>query len=107
MALINCPACNKKISDKTKLCQHCGVAFDQVDEEDVRRKAALRKNQQLQSVNTQSIIAILMIAGGAWFALQDNVDKESLEYQIAVGAAVGGFFWAIVNRVRIVFLKRS
>ncbi|MBC3767292.1 zinc ribbon domain-containing protein [Neptunicella marina] len=107
MALIDCPACNKKISDKSKLCQHCGVAVGALDADDIRRKASLKKTQQLQSVNTQSIIAILMIAGGAWFALQDNVDKESLEYQIAVGAAVGGFFWAIVNRVRIVFIKRK
>ncbi len=24
MALINCPECNKEISDKTRKCPHCG-----------------------------------------------------------------------------------
>jgi len=28
MALINCPECQKEISDKTKNCPHCGYPFE-------------------------------------------------------------------------------
>ena len=35
MALIKCPECSKEISDKSKLCIHCGYPLDLIDEEKV------------------------------------------------------------------------
>lgn len=32
MALINCPECNKEISDRAKACPNCGFPMDEVDE---------------------------------------------------------------------------
>ena len=29
MALINCPECGKEISDKSKLCVHCGYPINE------------------------------------------------------------------------------
>lgn len=41
MSLINCPACQNKISDKVKKCPHCHFSFDQ-DEEEMKRLQILR-----------------------------------------------------------------
>ncbi len=32
MALINCPECNKQISDKAECCPHCGFPIDSISE---------------------------------------------------------------------------
>ena len=38
MALISCPSCQQKISDKVTLCPHCGFDFDQDSSEMERLK---------------------------------------------------------------------
>ena len=81
MALIDCPSCNKKISDKTEQCNHCGFAMGNASEDDIARKRNLQKYLKSQSIQTQSLIAMLMF--------------------------VAGFVWYIVNRVRLVFVKKS
>ena len=60
MALIDCPSCGKKISDKAQSCQYWG-----------------------------------------------GVTQEDLQFKLAFAVAVIGFVWYIVNRVRLVFLKKS
>jgi uncharacterized membrane protein YvbJ len=37
MALINCPECQKEISDKTKNCPHCGYPFVLNDKENSQK----------------------------------------------------------------------
>ena len=43
MALIDCPSCNKKISDKAQNCQHCRFSLGKADAEDIARKQSLNK----------------------------------------------------------------
>lgn len=38
MSLINCPSCQKKISDKASVCSHCDYSFDQSEEDLARQK---------------------------------------------------------------------
>jgi hypothetical protein len=45
MALINCPECNKEISDKVKACPHCGYPFE----------SSVDKNQDLQKVEISAV----------------------------------------------------
>lgn len=41
MALINCPECNREISDKVKSCPHCGYPFD----DEAQPKSVLPKGE--------------------------------------------------------------
>jgi len=38
MSLVNCPSCNKKISDKAPACPHCDFSFNQNEENLARTK---------------------------------------------------------------------
>ncbi|WP_158769419.1 hypothetical protein [Paraglaciecola sp. L1A13] len=107
MALIDCPSCNKKISDKTDLCNHCNFAVGDASEEDIARKRNLQKYMQSQKIQTQSMIAMLMFVSGFGFMYWGGAEPRDLQYNIAVGVALIGFVWYIVNRVRLVFLKKS
>ncbi|MGJ8682588.1 hypothetical protein [Paraglaciecola sp.] len=107
MALVDCPSCNKKISDKAKTCQHCEFSFGEASPEDIARKRNLNLYLKKQQVQTQSMIAMLLFVGGFGFMYWGGVSADDFQYKIAVGVSIIGFVWYLVNRVRLVFLKRT
>ncbi|MGS2722053.1 hypothetical protein [Paraglaciecola aestuariivivens] len=107
MALIDCPSCNKKISDKAQSCQHCDFTLGNASSEDIARKQNLNKYLTQQKIQTQSLIAMLLFVTGFGFMYWGNAVPGETQHSLAVTTAVIGFVWYIVNRVRLVFLKRS
>ena len=107
MALIDCPSCNKKISDKSQNCQHCGFALGNASSEDIARKHSLNKYLKNQNIQTQSMIAMLLFVAGFGFMYWGGAAPGDLQHNLAIGLAIVGFIWYIVNRVRLILLKRS
>lgn len=107
MALTNCPACNKKISDKAKTCPHCGFAVGEASSEDILRKKNFQKFKKTQSIQTQSMIAMLMFIAGFGFMYWGGVQPGDIQHTLAIGCSVVGFAWYIINRVRMVIHKRA
>lgn len=107
MALIACPSCSKKISDKTQICQHCGLTLGNLNAEDIARKQSLKKYLKNQNIQTQSMIAMLVFVAGFGFMYWGGAVPGDLQHNIAVGLTIIGFIWYIVNRVRLILLKRS
>ncbi|NCP64285.1 MAG: zinc ribbon domain-containing protein [Paraglaciecola sp.] len=107
MALIDCPACGKKISDKAQLCSHCNFAVGSASSEDIARKTALSKYLQAQKIQNQSMVAMLLFVGGFGFMYWGDADQEDWQFKIAFALSVLGFVWYIVNRVRLIFVKKS
>ncbi|QCZ93358.1 zinc ribbon domain-containing protein [Salinimonas iocasae] len=106
MALIDCPSCSKKISDKADSCPHCGFGLADASSEDILRKQQLKKFQKLQSIQNQSMFAMLLFVAGFGFMYWGGSAKGDLQYNLAVLSVVVGFIWYIVNRVRILIIKR-
>jgi hypothetical protein len=107
MALVDCPSCNKKISDKANSCQHCGLALGNASGEDIMRKKNLQNFMKNQSIQTQSMVAMLMFVCGFGFMYWGGALPGDIQHNLAAGTAVIGFVWYIVNRVRLIFLKKS
>jgi hypothetical protein len=107
MALIDCPSCSKKISDKAQSCQHCDFMLGTADAEDLERKKNLNKYLKSQNVQMQSMFAMLLFVAGFGFMYWGGAVPGELQHNIAIGLTLVGFIWYIVNRVRLVFLKRS
>jgi hypothetical protein len=107
MALIDCPSCNKKISDKAQSCQHCSFTLGAANAEDINRKQNLNKYLQNQRIQMQSMLAMLLFVAGFGFMYWGGALPGDMQHNLAVGAAVFGFVWYIVNRVRLIFIKRS
>ncbi|WP_158968219.1 hypothetical protein [Paraglaciecola sp. L3A3] len=107
MAVVDCPSCSKKISDKAKSCQHCDFNLGNASQEDIARKQNLNKYLKKQNVQTQSMVAMLLFVAGFGFMYWGGAAPDDLQYKLAVAVAILGFVWYIVNRVRLVFLKRS
>ena len=107
MALIVCPSCSKKISDKSQRCQHCDFAIDTVNAEDFARKQNLSKYLKNQNIQTQSMIAMLLFVAGFGFMYWGGAEPGGLQHSLAIGLTLIGFVWYIINRVRLIILKRS
>nr|WP_136249669.1 hypothetical protein [Ningiella ruwaisensis] len=110
MAITNCPACSKPISDKVKTCPHCNLEFGNATAEDIQRKLSHARYQKLHKLQNQSMFAILIFIVGAYFTFMgDFPDTEEglLMYNLSVGVAALGFIWYAINRVRITLAKRG
>ena len=62
------------------------------------------KNKNIQ---TQSMIAMLLFVAGFGFMYWGGTQPGELQHNLAIGLAIIGFVWYIVNRVRLIMLKRN
>ncbi|MDO6446993.1 hypothetical protein Q4493_14570 [Colwellia sp. 1_MG-2023] len=107
MAVINCPSCRKKISDKAKSCSHCQIDLVNLDEEKLAAKRQVERINKSQRIMTWSFIAMLMFCGGFLFYYWKNVQPGTWQYYLSVGSTVIGFFIYIATRVQLILLKRE
>jgi len=106
MALIDCPSCNKKISDKAQECQHCHFAIGDASNEDILRKEQLKRYKKLSSIQNQSMLAMLLFVAGFGFMYWGGARPGDVQHNMAIIGCVIGFLWYVVNRVRTVYIKR-
>lgn len=85
MALVNCPECNKEISDTCKECPNCGYKFKKID---VKNKANNILNFKISAkAGILIIIAIFAICGIVAFnnysakSSTQNQNKNNYNYQ--------------------------
>jgi len=107
MAVINCPSCKKKISDKAKTCSHCDIELGSIDED---KLAAIRQTnliQKSQKLMNHSFIAMLMFCGGFLFIYWKNLQPDTWQYITASASTALGFILYIVTRIRLIILKRN
>lgn len=110
MAIIDCPACGKTISDKAKDCSHCKAEFGNASADDIRRQAAAAGYKKLQKIQNQSMLAILLFIVGCYFTFMGDFpagEKGIMMYNASLGVTIVGFVWYSINRVRITLAKRS
>ncbi|MDO6428593.1 hypothetical protein Q4489_16390 [Thalassotalea sp. 1_MG-2023] len=106
MAVINCPQCNKKISDKAKVCPHCELTFEDFDQEKFSSMKKINFIKKSQRIMTYSFIAMLLFCGGFLYYYSQNVQLGTTEFYLSVGAVVIGFFMYIATRIQLILLKR-
>lgn len=71
MALIKCPECNKKISDKAENCPHCGYSFNE----------KINNNNSLDNLknkwNNKYFLILLILLVGGYFLFINNSKKNT------------------------------
>ena len=107
MAVINCPSCKKKISDKAKSCSHCDIAIADVDQEKLALIQQTNAITLQESLMTHSFIAMILFCGGFLLFYLKNVQSGTIEHSLAIGSTIVGFVLYIVTRIRLLLLKRN
>ena len=106
MALVNCPSCSKRISDKAKTCSHCGFTVGAATEENVLRQKRLQQIKKSQSLNNQSLLATMLFIAAFAYMYWGGSRPSEIEYYVAMTASGIGLFWYVINRVRITIDKK-
>lgn len=106
MALIECPACSKRMSSKADACPHCdfklaGVSGEQRERE--WQQVLQRKRERLMS---QSMLALLMAIAAFTYFFMQQPEPGSWQLHLANGGMLVGLVWFVINRVRMLLLKR-
>ena len=107
MAVINCPGCKKKISDKAKECSHCGLELHTLSSDKIASLNNVNRINQGQRLMTYSFVAMLLFCGGFLFMFWDNVEQGSWQHNLAMASTVIGFISYIIIRIRLLLFKRQ
>ena len=108
MAIINCPACNKRISSVAKSCDYCDTVFndDEVDEKTYRKAKSLRF-KKLQRLQNFSFIFVLLFTIGA-LALYLGISNSDPLYNTVGRVTLSiGFVGYIATRAMLIYIRRT
>lgn len=107
MAIISCPYCDKRVSNKAEVCTHCGGTIAGQTEESLENQQAIFKIKRQQRLMAQSFIALLLFLAG--FLSLYLVDTETYPWarKVSSGAIALGFIWYIVVRGYMLVTKKK
>ena len=103
MALIECPACNKRISSVAKVCQQCGAKLDG-DLESLQRINYIKRSQ---SIMNQSFVAMTLFITGMFLWFWGGEPAQGTRAIAAIVCFVTGFLGYLFCRIRMVIHKRK
>lgn len=110
MAIVTCPQCSNKMSDKAATCHQCGFVVDGLDAKTLERKRKRQRADKIQKLTTQSMLAMLLFVvgiAGLFYYRDETSPDPGWQSQIAVVVIVIGFIWYIINRVRLMVARRK
>jgi len=114
MAIIKCPGCGNRISDKAKTCGHChydlvtSTTATGVSEEALQSKAKLAHIKKRYSLQMQAMAAIILFLLGIllWYFLGNQGFSQPSHF-IELGMAAVGGLWYLLTRVRLLLFKKG
>jgi len=114
MAIINCPSCKERISDKAKVCSHCNFNFkaddasDGLSTEQQASKEHLSRMKKRYSLQMQAMAGIILFLLGIvlWYFVGEKGLTE-ISHFVELGTALIGGIWYLLTRVRLIMFKNS
>ncbi|WP_417658305.1 hypothetical protein [Pseudidiomarina sp.] len=107
MALIQCPSCSKRVSDKATNCPHCDFKLTGLSGEELEREWQRVMASKRERLVGQSMLALLIaIAAFTYYFIQQPL-PETWPAKVSYGLMIVGLIWFVINRVRLVFIKRK
>ncbi|WP_144395561.1 zinc ribbon domain-containing protein [Pleionea sediminis] len=107
MAIVKCPECRKPISDRARVCNHCGytISKDASDEERERahRIIRLKKRNRIQMIVYLSMI--VFIAGVLFMYFGGRKADDLYRWLGYIGIVLGGAGY-LFSRIQSFLLKR-
>ena len=107
MAIVNCPYCDKKVSDKSAACTHCGGVLGEMTPDQLDRLQRDRKIAHGRSLNNHAMMSLVIFLGSfAWYYYKQP-ESDSLEMWGVNAAMFIGCGWYLLTKARIVLSKRK
>lgn len=107
MALIQCPSCNKRISSKAASCPHCDFTLAGRSQDDLERAEARARERKREKLLSQSMLALLASIIAFAYSVWVQPHPDTWQAQVSYGVMGGGVLWFLINRVRLIMVKRG
>ncbi|MFV8816677.1 hypothetical protein [Haliea sp. E17] len=102
MALINCPECNKEVSDKAPACPGCGAPIVAAKESSGSGVAELTTVQETsKKFKLQSLISVSLFLLGVFILMLNAGPQDPKMAAAGSWSLLIGVIWYCVNRFRI------
>lgn len=103
MAIINCQHCNKRISDISPKCPHCGhLGAEQGDERELEiRRRSTRDRIYHLNMTSYAVISLFLVAfGWYWWETEGFQYKSSTGPLVLSGIAALAYLWIRLQLIR-------
>ena len=113
MAIMNCPSCNQKISDKAKTCSNCQYDLvkkstsEGLTEEQLASKKHLAHIKKKYSLQMQAMTGIILVLLGASLWYFGGRGFSTISDILKLGMLATGAIWYLVTRVRLILFKKE
>ena len=107
MAIINCPSCNKKISDVTTMCPNCGFKRGDVSEEQMLEFRRRKLRDHVYHLNmTSYVVLTLFLAAFGWYWWETSGFQEQSPRGPVLLLALGTVAYVLI-RVLLFMTRRQ
>jgi uncharacterized membrane protein YvbJ len=113
MAIINCPSCKEKISDKAKKCSNCHYDFlsqtssQGLTNEQIASKQILANIKNKYSLQMHAMIGIILILLGSLLWYFGDRGTKSYSDLSSLGLLALGSLLYLVTRVRLILFRKQ
>ncbi|NBD96232.1 MAG: hypothetical protein GVY11_07150 [Gammaproteobacteria bacterium] len=106
MAIINCPGCGQRVSDKSTFCAHCELPLGEMSHEDIVRVEHRRWRRRVwQAKNITYAAMTALVIGALWWFLVEPQGWTMPPPWAAAGLIVLGAVAYLAGRVRLFWLQ--
>jgi len=113
MAIINCPSCRTKVSDKAKSCPECQYDFvlnkstDGLSEEQLASKINLARIKQKYNLQMRAMTGIILVLGGvlAWYFGGRGLISVS-DYLSVATIGLGSILY-LMTRIQLILFRKN
>jgi len=113
MAIIQCPSCQKKVSDKSKICGYCQYDFinqssvEGLTQEQLTSQKKLAHIKKKYSLQMQAMSGIILILLGVSLWYFSGRKTESYSDFLKLGLIAIGAIWYLTTRIRVIAFKKN
>lgn len=107
MAIVSCPFCGKKVSNKSQSCQYCGNTLGEVSPEAAEKAHREIRYKQARSINNHAMLSVVLFLASFLYYYFWQPEHGSWQLDVnylVMGCAGLGY---VISKARMVMFKRK
>ena len=100
MSLINCPACNNRVSSKAEFCSNCKAPIASKNDEASERAHERARWKRRKRQQNYAFLAILSFVVGVALFWEFREQHTAMGFKAGIWLAAAGFFGYAVLRIK-------
>lgn len=106
MAIITCPGCGRRISDKSSACTHCDLPLKELSESELERIEQRRMRRKIWRAKNITYLAMTaLVAGAIWWMWVQMQNPEGQPPRLAMALIGIGILSYLGGRAWLFWLK--